>query len=281
MIDNKHKLLIYGKGWISSLFCDYLSENKINYAVSNARVDNTNVMINELDILKPSHCVCMIGRTSGEGINSIDYLEDKTLINIRDNLFSPISLALECQKRNIHFTYLGTGCIFSYEDDIMFDEDSLPNFFGSKYSIVKGFTDRLMHQIPSLNLRIRMPISSQSHHRNFINKIVSYTHICSIPNSMTVLDDFIPIIFDMIDKSLIGTYNLCNPGVISHNEILDMYKKYVNKNHTWKNFTIEEQDKVLKAKRSNNHLDTSKIEALYNIPDIHSSVERILMNWKY
>ena len=36
--------------------------------------------------------------------------------NVRDNLFSPVVLALLCQKHNIHFTYLGTGCIFKYDE---------------------------------------------------------------------------------------------------------------------------------------------------------------------
>ena len=42
-----------------------------------------------------------------------------------------------------------------------FNESSLPNFFGSSYSIVKGFTDQLMHLFENnvLNLRIRMPIT--------------------------------------------------------------------------------------------------------------------------
>ena len=63
-----------------------------------------------------------------------------------------------------------------------FTEESLPNFFGSSYSIVKGFTDRMMHMFENntLNLRIRMPITASSNKRNFITKIVSYEKICSI-----------------------------------------------------------------------------------------------------
>ena len=39
-----------------------------------------------------------------------------------------------------------------------FTENDSPNFFGSNYSLIKGFTDRLMKQTNCLNLRIRMPI---------------------------------------------------------------------------------------------------------------------------
>ena len=51
-----------------------------------------------------------------------------------------------------------------------------------------------------------------------------------------------------------GVYNFCNPGAISHNEILDMYKKHIDPSFTYTNFTVEEQDKILVAGRSNNTL---------------------------
>lgn len=46
---------------------------------------------------------------------------------------------------------------------------------------------------------------------------------------------------------------------MSHNEILAMYKEYIDSNFTWKNFTLEEQAKVIVAPRSNNELDAGKL----------------------
>ena len=53
--------------------------------------------------------------------------------------------------------------------------------------------------------------------------------------------------------------NFTNPGAVSHNEIMDMYKQYIDKDFSWSNFTIEEQAKVIKAPRSNNLLDTKRV----------------------
>ena len=59
-----------------------------------------------------------------------------------------------CAKRlrYIHLTYLGTGCIFDYDETHPFGqevngfkESDVPNYFDSSYSVVKGFTDRIMH----------------------------------------------------------------------------------------------------------------------------------------
>jgi len=59
---------------------------------------------------------------------------------------------------------------------IGFTEQSEPNFFGSGYSTVKGFTDQLMKMFGKtvLNLRIRMPITGEMNSRNFITKITTY-----------------------------------------------------------------------------------------------------------
>ena len=64
-------------------------------------------------------------------------------------------------------------------------------------------------------------------------------------------------------KKITGTINLTNPGLISHNEILEMYKEIVDSSFTWKNFSKEEQSKILDSDRSNNYLDTSKLVSLY------------------
>ena len=193
----------------------------------------------ELDDVRPTHVVTLIGRTHGvhNGVkyNTIDYLEQKGKLveNVRDNLFAPLLVAIACERRGIHFTYLGTGCIFSYikdQEDVGFKESSLPNFFGSSYSVVKGFTDRLMHRFEKnvLNLRIRMPIVGYDNPRNFITKIKIYARICSIPNSMTVLPELLPVAIDLMLKGETGTINLTNPGTISHNEILGMYRDHVD-----------------------------------------------------
>ena len=278
-------ILIYGsKGWIGNQFVEILKSQNFSFVEGISRVDNYENLLEEINQVKPSHIISFIGRTHGQGCGTIDYLEskDKLVENVRDNLFAPFLLAQICTTKNIHYTYLGTGCIFSYQDDILFDEQSLPNFFGSSYSVVKGFTDRMMHTFPKvLNLRIRMPIVSSYHSRNFITKITSYEKICSIPNSMTVLDDLLPCIVIMMVRQNFGTINLVNPGVISHNEILDMYKEIVDPSFTYQNFNQEEQLKILKSDRSNNHLNTTKLISMFPyIKDIKTSVRECLMKYK-
>ena len=132
-----------------------------------------------------------------------------------------------------------------------------------------------------LNLRIRMPITGQQNARNFITKITTYDKICSVPNSMTVLPELLPYVVDMMQNNYTGTINLTNPGLISHNEILDMFTEIVDPDFKYNNFSIDEQRSILAADRSNNFLDTTKLESLYpQVKNIKESVRDMLIQYK-
>ena len=290
------KILVYGhKGWIGNMFIDLLTKESIDFIKGESRVDDIIELEKEIKIHNPSHIVSFIGRTHGsigsKKYTTIDYLEQegKLFENVRDNLFSPFVLAEICSRKNIHYTYLGTGCIFKFDEEHPFGKEengfteiSKPNFFGSSYSIVKGFTDKMMklYEHNVLNLRIRMPITGEENPRNFITKIVNYENVCSVPNSMTVLPELLPCVIDMMKNGITGTMNLTNPGLISHNEILEMYREIVNPFFSWKNFTQEQQRKILAADRSNNFLDTTRLKTMYpQIKNIKESVKDCLINY--
>ena len=125
-----------------------------------------------------------------------------------------------------------------------------------------------------------MPIVNYTNPRNFITKITKYEKICSIQNSMSYLPELLPIALDLSNKKHTGTLNLTNPGTISHNEILEMYTKYVDTDFTWSNFSIEEQSKVLLSARSNNKLNTEKLKEIYpNVSSIKKAVLKCLKTY--
>lgn len=287
------KVVVYGsKGWIGGQFINILTEKDITFAEGKARVENVEDVRAELQKERATHVISFIGRTHGKiddkEYPTIDYLEQKGKLteNVRDNLCAPITLAKICQESKIHYTYLGTGCIFTYDEEHPegdekkgFSESSSPNFFASGYSTIKGFTDKMMglFEDTTLNLRIRMPITSSKNPRNFITKITNYAKICSLPNSMSVLDELLPEIISLMERKITGTLNFTNPGVITHNEVLEMYKELVDENFSWENFTQTEQDEILAAGRSNNCLDTSKLVSLCpEIKNIKDAVRKAL-----
>jgi dTDP-glucose 4,6-dehydratase len=295
------RILIFGgNGWIGQQFASVLEDASLEHRVAVTRVDLDRIadLEQEIDAFAPTHAISFLGRTHGEKFTTIDYLEQpgKLVENVRDNLMAPIILAQLCADRGIHYTYLGTGCIFNDADACSdcghaFKETDAPNFFGSSYSIVKGFTDRFMawrHGQQGgtpygaiLNLRIRMPIVGEDHPRNFITKITHYAKVCSIPNSMSILPELLPMALELMRLRHVGTLNFTNPGVISHNEILTLYKQHVDPAFDWRNFSLAEQDAVLASKRSNNWLDTHELQRLFpNVKSIRDAVEDLMKTYK-
>jgi len=294
--NNKPIVLLYGaNGWIGTKVYNLLVSMDHTVIKAVSRADNYNDVEREILMHKATHIISCIGRThgiyNGEEISTIDYLEKsgKLVENIQDNLYAPIVLASVCKNLYRHFTYLGTGCIFEYDDlhpinnsNKGFKENDKPNFFGSSYSVVKGYTDRIMHELyddTALNIRIRMPITGEINPRNFITKITNYKKICSVPNSMTVLDELLPVMINYALNYKTGTVNLTNHGVINHNEILEMYKEIVDPDFQWSNFSIEEQNQILASKRSNNYLDTSAIKG-DNVSQIKDAIKDVLYKIK-
>lgn len=318
--DTGLRWLVYGhRGWIGQQVCDMIRKRGDTVLEGVARANDDQGVEDEITSLRPDRIVSLIGRTYGPGYTTIDYLEQKGKLveNINDNLYSPLVLATLAKKHGVHYTYMGTGCIFTYDathplpqhaqqdqtgqedntsdssvaadavheaDELGFSESSKPNFFASSYSTVKGFTDRLMQlqfSQSALNVRIRMPITSDSSMRNFITKITRYERICSISNSMTVLPELLPIMLDMAAAKEVGTVNLTNPGYISHNQILAMYRDIVDPSFTWKNFTQEQQNQILAAGRSNNALATQRLQSFApQVLDIHASCRQIMQRIK-
>ncbi|KAH8970331.1 hypothetical protein BDL97_02G083300 [Sphagnum fallax] len=261
-----YKFLIYGRtGWIGGLLGKLCAEQGIDYEYGAGRLENRAQIEEDIARVKPSHVFNAAGVT---GRPNVDWCESHKVDTIRANVVGTLTLADVCKQHNLLLVNYGTGCIFEYDEDhplgsgIGFKEEDTPNFFGSYYSRTKAMVEELLKEFDNVcTLRVRMPITVDlTNPRNFITKITRYEKVVNIPNSMTILDELVPISIEMGKRNLRGIWNFTNPGVVSHNEILDMYKKYVDPSFTYKNFTLEEQAKVIVAARSNNELDTSKLQ---------------------
>jgi len=281
-MSNSNVYLVFGKnGWIGGIVIEMLkSQGKTVYA-ADSRTENRESVLKEIEQYKATHVINAAGVT---GRPNVDWCEDHKQETIRANVIGTLNVADICAQKGIHHLLYATGCIFEYDDQHTiggqgFLETDSPNFHGSYYSHTKAMVEDMLKIYPTTCvLRVRMPISDDLSGRNFITKIVKYEKVVNVPNSMTVLTDLLPISLIMSERKLTGIYNFCNPGAISHNEILDLYKKHIDPNYTYQNFSLEEQAKILKAGRSNNTLDHTKLVSALpdiKIPEIHESMEKV------
>ncbi|PON57489.1 RmlD-like substrate binding domain containing protein [Parasponia andersonii] len=263
--DKPIKFLIYGRtGWIGGLLGKICKDQGIDFEYGSGRLEDRATLEADIGSVKPTHVLNAAGVT---GRPNVDWCESHKVETIRTNLVGTLTLADVCRERGLLLLNYATGCIFEYDlehpegSGIGFKEEDTPNFVGSFYSKTKAMVEDLLKNYDNVCiLRVRMPISSDlANARNFITKITRYERVVNIPNSMTILDELLPISIEMAKRNLTGVWNFTNPGVVSHNEVLEMYRDYVDPNFTWKNFSLEEQAKVIVAQRSNNELDTTKL----------------------
>ena len=100
---------------------------------------------------------------------------------------------------------------------------------------------------------------------------------------MTVLDDILPVLADCMARRDVGTLNAVNPGTMDHKAILAMYRELQNPGHTWTEITNSELiSGFVKGARSNNYLETGRIEGLCPlVPTLADSVRRILTEHRF
>ena len=233
-----------------------------------------------LDTCKPTVVLNCAGKT---GKPNVDWCETHQEETWRSNVLGPLCLAEACAERNIILAQISSGCI--YEGDNAgkgFGEEDPPNFFGSYYSRSKIAAEKELASYNNILLvRPRMPIDPVPGPRNFITKINKYQKVISVPNSMSIIDDFVRATQVLIQQRKTGTYNVVNPGVITHQEILDMYRAIVDPNFTYTLMTLEELHQQTAAKRSNCVLSTKKLqEEGIHLPEIHAAVEQALQAYK-
>jgi 3,5-epimerase/4-reductase len=288
-MSTEDKYLVWGgkTGWVGQKLLALLQSQGKTVVAASTRLENSQDVATELDEVKPTHVMNAAGLT---GRPNVDWCEDHKAETTRVNVIGTLSLIDLCYQRNIHITNFATGCIYHYDnlqhkegDGNGFTEEDTPNFSGSFYSKTKAVVEDLITSTGYTNvlqLRLRMPISDDLHHRSLVTKITKYEKVVNIPNSMTVLQDMLPAALAMANMKIVGVHNFTNPGAISHNEILSMYRDIVNPSFTWKNFTIEEHDKVVVALRSNNELDCTKLinackKCGIELLEIHDAVRRM------
>ncbi|KAI3687289.1 hypothetical protein L1987_80983 [Smallanthus sonchifolius] len=243
--NNEIKFLIYGRtGWIGGLLGKLCMDKGIPDAYGRGKLQDRKTLLNDIRMMQPTHVFNAAGVT---GRPNVDWCETHKVETIRTNVDGTLNLANVCKQE-------GSG--------IGFKEEDTPNFTGSFYSKTKAMVEEMLRDYDSVcTLRLRMPISSDlNNSRNFITKITRYNKVVNIPNSMSVLDELLPMSIEMANRRCKGVWNFTNPGVVSHNEILELYREYIDPKFKWVNFDLEEQAKVILAPRSNNELDVSKLK---------------------
>ncbi|TLS25343.1 hypothetical protein PpBr36_07571 [Pyricularia pennisetigena] len=285
---NNRFLIWGGEGWVAGHLASILKSQGKDVHTTTVRMENREAVMAELEKVKPTHVLNCAGCT---GRPNVDWCEDNKEATMRSNVIGTLNLTDACFLKGIHCTVFATGCIYQYDESHPWDgpgflETDKANFAGSFYSETKAHVEEVMKYYNNcLILRLRMPVSDDLHPRNFVTKIAKYDRVVDIPNSNTILHDLLPLSLAMAEHKDTGVYNFTNPGAISHNEVLTLFRDIVRPSFKWQNFSLEEQAKVIKAGRSNCKLDTTKLTAKakeygIEVPEIHEAYRQCFERMK-
>ncbi|MBD3251859.1 sugar nucleotide-binding protein [Candidatus Uhrbacteria bacterium] len=253
------KVLIIGAGYLGHRFQEAMEDVLLTDKIIDTVRDVE-------DLLREYHPEAVLNCAGTTGVPNVDWCESHPVETYKGNTVLPLLLAEACQKHGIHLTHLGSGCVFygtSPEEAGWREEDHANP--SATYSRSKYAADLVLTTLPNVAIaRLRMPIDSRPGARNLIDKLANYPKIIDVENSVTVVDDLIDVVRQLIEKRGEGIFHVVNPGTMRHKDLMTLYKELVDPDHTceW----ITEDDLVRQGlavkRRSNNIMQSHRLEEI-------------------
>ncbi|KKT82520.1 MAG: hypothetical protein UW79_C0005G0045 [Candidatus Yanofskybacteria bacterium GW2011_GWA2_44_9] len=267
---------------MGSRFVDYMKGKEFEIITEKLDITDLSNLRKSFKKIKPDVVINFAGVRAHP---NIDWCEDHKIETVQVNVTGAANAMLASLEIGSYPIQISSGCIYSGGIESEFTEDDQPNFYGSFYSRMRIVMQDLLKELPVLQVRIRMPISSFFHPRNTITKLISYKKVISIPNSVTLIEDLYPALERLIDIKPTGILNLTNEGYISHEQILKAYKRIIDPGHKYQLISLNELDGpggILKAKRSNCVLSAKKAKGLgVGMPRLTDErIEEIMRKYK-
>ena len=258
------KAIIFGNGWLGNLIKGYYKNNATVSGLNildYKSIDGTLVSLKDHDVI-----------INAAAKTNIDWIENNKYDAALTNIIGATQLAYLAKRHGKKYVFFSSACIFESKDlkDIKF-EDSKPNP-QCFYAETKAMAEQLVLQAnpDALIIRPRLPLSEVPHPRNTINKLLSYEMINDNQESVTVVEDMLPILKDLIEKGEKGIFHMVNAGTISPAEIAGIF------GHEFKAVKKAEQDERLakegRAKRVTTYVGSNRIELL---PDIKTRIKSL------
>ncbi|MDP2691962.1 MAG: sugar nucleotide-binding protein [Candidatus Gracilibacteria bacterium] len=308
------KLVLLGHtGYVGAWILRYFSEQ--GHDVQTIRTDVADLS-QVRDALKEVHDSVVINATGKTGRPNVDWCEDHRLETAKVNIDGAINVCEVASGQGNYVVQIGSGCIFETKKRgseetrkrgkeetrkrgneetgergnengesrkiYAYTEEDEPNFFGSYYSQTKAVAEGALKEISNVCvLRIRMPLQGSPNPKNLLDKLLQYDKILSVPNSVTIMEDFMPFLERVIDKRPVGVLNAVNPGVYEHRDLLELYREIVDPSRSFEYIGLEEFEGMTKAKRSNCVLSTKKGEEMgIAMPSVEGNLQRVLESYR-
>jgi dTDP-4-dehydrorhamnose reductase len=221
------------------------------------------------DVIKTAAPTCVINAAGYTGKPNVDACESQKDQCLQGNIILPLWIAQACDTLKVPFAHVSSGCIYNGHERVYTEQD-VPDFSFAQnncsfYSGTKAQAEALLQQYNCYIWRLRIPFNSDNSPRNFLTKMLNYTSILNLPNSVSHREEFVTACLKTLELQIpAGVYNVTNPGSTDARTVLELFKQHhpslTSLIDSKKYFaSVEEFMTIAKAARSNCVLDASKL----------------------
>jgi len=249
------KILVFGAGFLGWRFTLAFpgAVMSLTDIANHERVEET------IRAERPDAVINCAGKT---GRPNVDWCETHQLETVRSNVTGPLVLAEACAAAKVYMLHMGSGCVFYGPGPWHEYDHANPT---SVYSRTKYAADLALSELPDVGIvRLRMPIDDQPGLRNLITKLAGYKHVIDVENSVTVVEDLIHVVRELIERRAEGIFHATNPGTVRHRDLLRLYREIVDPTHDCEFIAEDELVRrgLVASVRSNAILASSRLESL-------------------
>jgi dTDP-4-dehydrorhamnose reductase len=237
-----------------------------------------------LAALREHGCTAVVNAAGKTGFPNVDWCEEHAFETFRSNVTGALVVAEAAAELGAYLLHLGSGCIFYGPSPSPggWREDDFANPV-SLYSRSKYAADLMLSRLPNVGIaRLRMPIDGSPAPRNLITKLVGYAQVIDVENSVTVVDDMVVAVRELVGHRAQGVFHVTNPGVLRHRELLEGYRELVDPLHRCELVDEAELEKrgLVRAARSNCILQSSRLAALgIVLRPVHEALRDVLTRY--
>jgi 2-polyprenyl-3-methyl-5-hydroxy-6-metoxy-1,4-benzoquinol methylase len=246
-------LLLENKNIFLSNAKYFFKKNNINIFIKN-NIETYDKFKNFCETNNITHLIYDFRKSYGKNIWNTSYIENKLEENLQYNLIYPLKIANYCKKLNIHFTYIGEGCIFNNS------ESKKPDLKVSNHSLMNIYCEEILNYLfeDILYLRVRYPITGNFHPGCHIMKLISYENIIDCNNSVSIIDNLLPALIKMLENKEKGIFNFINNNYINSVDTIINLKQNFDSLINFNVITENEHNNII-GNRSNGVFNNNKI----------------------
>lgn len=197
----------------------------------------------------------------------------------RVNVGGTLNVVRAALERGAQVVYFSSACLYPDNAKQHAEQDRMEAL--CRYTETKLEAERALEPFADrvLTIRMRQPFSNHCHPRNLLQKLASYTQFIDEPNSMSHVEECVPVIWELSIAGETGPYNMTNPGWTTPLRIARLIREHWNPDMDIAEISYEQLLEQVEAPRVNALVDCSKLERLgFRLRPVEEAVVDCLRN---